>query len=319
MEKQSRQSKNISGILPIIKPKGITSSKALLRVKRHFNFTKAGHSGTLDPMATGVLIILLGGATKIMPYIKHWDKEYIAKAHLGIRTDSDDSEGEIIEEKIVKPFDQNNLKKTFNIFQGAFDQLPPAFSAKKIDGKRAYSYAREGLTPLLKKSRVTVEEIEILSYEHPILEFRVKCSAGTYIRSICRDLGEMLGCGAHMCSLVRTRNGQFNINDSLEIDNMENLNNDYIDKLKMLQGSYLEFPECSLKVDFDSISRGGGNIEKRSFLDSGRQYRFKKGELLSITSHNGNLLGVFESCVDRGLYDEAKDSSCVLRAKRLFN
>ncbi|MCH5228563.1 MAG: tRNA pseudouridine(55) synthase TruB [Muribaculaceae bacterium] len=185
-----------------------------LRVKKF----KVGHAGTLDPLATGVLLVCTGRATRKIEELQSGEKEYVATVELGATTPSFDLETEIDATFPTDHIDEEMARKALENFVGNIMQVPPAFSAVKIEGKRAYKYARTGKDPELKAKPITIREIEFISLENNLLKFRVVCGKGTYIRALARDLGKALGSGAHLIALTRTRVGDFNIRDCMSID-----------------------------------------------------------------------------------------------------
>ena len=214
------------GLLLLNKPTGITSNAALSRVKRVLRTKSAGFAGTLDPMATGVLPIALGEATKCLPYIEDVDKSYEFTVRWGIATDTLDTEGKMIAENPVRPT-ENNIKNILPQFTGQISQIPPAFSAIKINGQRAYDLARAGEAPEMKARIVTIhalELVEIASADHAT--FRVTCSKGTYIRSLAQDMAYALGALGHLTGLTRTRSGKFVLADCIWLDDLLAMNPD---------------------------------------------------------------------------------------------
>ena len=188
----------MDGVLIINKPKGYTSHDIVNIVKKQLNITKVGHAGTLDPMATGVLIILLGEATKLSNYLMNHDKEYIATLKLGKRTDTLDSEGQIIEEKEIPALSKENINEVLLSFLGKSKQIPPMYSAIKINGKKLYELARKGEEIERKEREIEIYEIEFIKLKEENnkvseIEFKVNCSKGTYIRTLCEDIAERLG------------------------------------------------------------------------------------------------------------------------------
>ncbi|MFH1012252.1 MAG: tRNA pseudouridine(55) synthase TruB [Candidatus Peregrinibacteria bacterium] len=209
----------MNGILIINKPKGWTSFDVVAKTRGLLNVKKVGHTGTLDPMATGVLVLCIGRATKLASRITGMDKEYLAEITFGATSTTDDAEGDITPHlgKINEPT-LIDIEKALEKFTGTFAQMPPDFSAKKIEGKRAYKLARSGQTPKLEPSEVTVDKIEVLDYKYPLLKIRVQCGKGFYMRSLARDLGQILGGGGYLSSLERTRVGQYAIEQAIGID-----------------------------------------------------------------------------------------------------
>lgn len=208
----------MDGILVINKPAGITSHDVVDAVRRRFNIKRVGHAGTLDPMAIGVLIILIGKATKSSIRFMHEDKEYVATLFLGKQTDTQDSSGRVIGERSIDRLDIDSVKKALNSFLGEIEQIPPMASAKKYKGKKLYQLARKGKSIPRKPCRVKIHEIELLDLNLPEVLFRVRCSRGTYIRTLCEDIGKALGYPAHMSGLLRTASGRFSLEQARDLD-----------------------------------------------------------------------------------------------------
>jgi len=216
-------------VISLDKPYGWTSADAVRKIKfksqRFFKVKniKVGHAGTLDPLATGVLLVCLGRATKMAELLQAQEKEYTAEITFGCTTPSFDLEKEVDH---YYPLDHINIETINNIlpkFMGEQDQIPPIFSAKLVEGSRAYDLARAGVDKELKPSRVTIYDLEAISYDSPVLKLRVRCSKGTYIRSLARDLGTALESGAYLTGLVRTSSGSFSVKNSITIEDLENL------------------------------------------------------------------------------------------------
>ncbi|ANG66486.1 tRNA pseudouridine(55) synthase TruB [Chlamydia gallinacea] len=203
------------GILLIDKPEGRTSFSLIRALTKLIGVKKIGHAGTLDPFATGVMVMLIGRKfTRLSDTLLFEDKEYAAVAHLGTTTDSYDCNGKIVGRSKKIPTYQEILEAS-QYFQGEIQQIPPMFSAKKINGKKLYEYARKGLSIERRHSTVQVH-LQITKYEYPLLCFSVRCSKGTYIRSIAHELGNMLGCGAYLEELRRLRSGNFSIDQCID-------------------------------------------------------------------------------------------------------
>ena len=203
----------ISGILNIKKEAGFTSHDVVAKLRGIVHQKKIGHTGTLDPDATGVLPVCLGKATKLCDIIGDWDKTYEAVLLLGKETDTEDTSGKILEEKEVTVTEEE-IQNIILSFQGTYDQIPPMYSAKKVNGKKLYELAREGKTVERKARPVCFYEIEPLEIHLPLVKIRVTCSKGTYIRTLCHDVGEKLGCGGCMEELLRTKVGRFSLEES---------------------------------------------------------------------------------------------------------
>ncbi len=212
-----------SGILLLDKPSGITSNSALGRAKRVLGIRKAGHTGTLDPMASGLLVLCFGEATKMSGFLLDADKAYEAQATLGITTDSEDAEGEVLEHRQVPDLEPEDIERVLEQFRGPIEQIPPMFSALKHQGKRLYELARQGEVVDRPARSVVIHSLELAGWLSPCLQLRVSCSKGTYIRSLVRDLGEALGCGAHLSALRRTRSAPFDIADAITLDALSDL------------------------------------------------------------------------------------------------
>ncbi|HYA32135.1 MAG TPA: tRNA pseudouridine(55) synthase TruB [Thermodesulfovibrionales bacterium] len=208
-------------IINFNKPKGITSHQAVEKIRRTLGVKKAGHAGTLDPLATGVLIICVGEGTKVARFLSDLDKEYVAVVKLGEKTNTFDSEGEVTEKREGFSCAKEDIEKTLPGFLGAIKQVPPMFSAVKQGGTPLYKLARKGITVERTQRAVTVHEIGITRFSLPYFEMRVVCSKGTYIRSLCNDIGEALGMGAHMAGLTRTRTGVFRIEHAMNMSDLE--------------------------------------------------------------------------------------------------
>jgi tRNA pseudouridine55 synthase len=201
-------------ILIIDKPAGMTSHDVVDFVRRRLCIKKVGHCGTLDPMATGVLVILLGKATKLSAVLSSDDKEYICSLTLGESTDTHDGTGKIIKRMPVEGIKYDLAKDTILSFKGRQKQTPPMVSAKHHNGKRLYALARKGIIVERKPVDIDIKDIHILSISGNVIELKIVCSKGTYIRTLCDDIGKKLGCGAHMSALRRTRSGEFCIKDA---------------------------------------------------------------------------------------------------------
>ncbi len=213
----------LEGVLLIDKPQGITSHDVVDRVRRRLRMKRIGHAGTLDPMATGLLIILVGKATKISQFLMSLDKVYEGTIMLGMETDSHDADGEVIVTKPVPEISEQQMKEYFAGFVGDQYQLPPMYSAKKIDGVPLYKLARKGKTVEREQRFIHVSSFELLRFELPELDFRVACSKGTYVRTIAHDLGQKIGCGAHLNALRRTAIERFEIEDSFTLEELEEM------------------------------------------------------------------------------------------------
>jgi len=209
------------GFILINKPAGITSHDVVDKLREITKIKRIGHAGTLDPFATGLLILGIGrGFTKKLSAFQKKDKEYIATLRLGAESDTFDREGKIVEKKIEKIPERKEIEEVLKNFLGEIEQIPPAFSAKKIKGKKLYELARKGIKVEPKPQKVKIYEISILEYKFPYLKIKVKCSSGTYIRSLANDIGKKLGCGAYVEELKRTKIGEFSLKSAVEFSKL---------------------------------------------------------------------------------------------------
>jgi tRNA pseudouridine55 synthase len=211
--------KDANGILVLDKPTGLTSRDAVDRAGRWFpRKTRLGHTGTLDPLASGVLVLCVGPATRLTEYIQDMGKTYLATVRLGARSATDDAEGPITPSSVPAPPDDKAVRATVAKFVGSIEQVPPAYSAAKVTGRRAYDLARQGTDVELAPRTVRIDAIDVLAFDYPLLRLEVRCGKGTYIRSLARDLGDRLGCGGYVDELRRTRVGPFTPADAVPLD-----------------------------------------------------------------------------------------------------
>lgn len=214
------QTKELSGVLLVDKPQDHTSHDVVARLRGKLQTRKIGHAGTLDPMATGLLIMLIGKATRISQYLISLDKEYIGTIELGKVTDSQDAEGQVMETRPVPELTQAALEKAMAGFLGDQYQTPPMYSAIKIDGVPLYKKARKGEDVEREPRFIRVSEFALTGMALPRFDFRLRCSKGTYVRTIAHDLGQKLGCGAHLAALRRTATHKFNISQALPLEEL---------------------------------------------------------------------------------------------------
>lgn len=210
-----------SGILLVNKPVGPTSHDVVARIRKVAGMKRVGHAGTLDPFASGLLLVLLGQATRLAEYLIPLDKSYQARARLGIETTTHDPEGETVrEDSSWSSLSAPDVAHALEGFHGRLLQEPPVYSAKKVRGESAHRRVRRGEDVRLEPTEVTVHEIELLAFQPPTVEFHVRCSSGTYIRALARDLGRQLGPGAHLTGLIRTSIGPFPLEESVPLDSL---------------------------------------------------------------------------------------------------
>ncbi|GAA0228208.1 tRNA pseudouridine(55) synthase TruB [Metaclostridioides mangenotii] len=261
-------------VINILKPTGMTSHDVVSAVRKILNTKKVGHTGTLDPDASGVLPICVGKATKISEFILSKDKEYLCEMTLGISTDTYDSSGTILNRSDNIDFDIEDIEKAFDKQRGEIEQFPPVYSALKINGKRMCDLVRSGREDeiVLKSRKVNIKNIEILRFESNKVVFKVECSKGTYVRSICHDIGEELGCGAHMSLLIRTSSGMFKLEDSITLEELDAKFKDgsLEDYLKDGDVDFVlrEYKYILLNDNALKYYTNGGAIDERRFLKS---------------------------------------------------
>lgn len=222
MSRPRRRGRDIHGVLLLDKPQNLSSNDALQKVKRIYNANRAGHTGALDPLATGMLPICLGEATKFSQYLLDSDKRYRVIARLGQRTDTSDADGQIVQQRPVS-FTQAQLDAALQTFRGNIQQVPSMYSALKYQGKKLYEYARQGIEVPREARAITVYELQFIRWEGDELELEVHCSKGTYIRTIIDDLGELLGCGAHVIYLRRLQVAKYPLARMVTLDQLNAL------------------------------------------------------------------------------------------------
>jgi len=307
----------LNGIINVLKPPGMTSFDIVANLRGILKTKKIGHTGTLDPAAVGVLPVCIGNATKAIEYLTDKDKFYRAEMILGIETDTQDSTGEIT---AVHEIDVTNeaIINVIERFKGKYDQLPPMYSAVKIDGKKLYELARKGITVERKLRELEIYAIDVLNIETfliPEIEgstksvikvlFDVKCSKGTYIRTLCADIGQRLGCGGHMSFLVRMSAGNFNITDALTLEEIKAKSDE-----KALSDIFID-----VGIVFEGLEKVVLNIKDEKKLLNGvsvllNNEKFKLGESIRIFSEVDKFLAIGEVLlIDNRLY---------LKSKKLF-
>ncbi len=208
------------GVILINKPKGLTSHDVVDVVRKKLGTKKVGHSGTLDPLAEGLLIILVGRYTKAFPMFSGFDKKYMGILKLGETTSTGDSQGTILQTNSYENVTEPDIKKAFSAFEGETNQIPPMVSALRVNGKRLYKLARKGVTVKREPRKVTVHSWDVSKVDYPYVEFRVHCSKGMYVRKLAEDIGELLGCGAHMVKILRLAVGPFKLEEAINLDDV---------------------------------------------------------------------------------------------------
>ncbi len=269
----------MNGILAVDKPKGITSHDVVEYLRKKLGIKKIGHAGTLDPFATGLLLIGVGSATRLLEYLMKWEKTYQVKMLLGLITDTFDITGKIMEEHEVNVTDEM-IRKTINSFVGTYKQIPPAYSARKYKGQRLYELAREGKIITLPPREVTIYEINDVVINGKEVSFVVRASSGTYVRSLCMDIGYALGCGATATELRRLKIGNFTIQQAVDVFKLQTneITNKMFDPIEVLR-----FPKVCLK-EFGYKKAIEGNairVDEVSFFEN-----FSKNDVVQVIYQN---------------------------------
>jgi len=286
MARRKRAGRAISGILILDKPLELSSNIAVQRVKRHFFAAKAGHTGSLDPMATGVLPICLGHATKISSFLLESDKGYRFVMRLGQTTTTGDVEGDVLEEKPIPNIGDELLLQICQDFQGKIQQIPPMYSALKHNGQRLYALARKGEVVDRPPRDIEIKSIALIAKDAQTLTFDVVCTKGTYIRTLAEDIGKAIGCGAHLIFLRRTLTGPFSIEKSITMEQLEACDGNY-----ELLDEYLQCLDMALQ-DFPEVVCSGS---QKSDLCMGRKIAFDnipKEPLIRLYDEKGAIFGM---------------------------
>ncbi|KXK33078.1 MAG: tRNA pseudouridine synthase B [Candidatus Hinthialibacteria bacterium OLB16] len=304
-----------SGILNIDKPKGLTSHDVVDLIRRATRQRQVGHAGTLDPIATGVLPLCLGNATKLSEFLTAEEKEYRLVCRFGLETDTQDITGEVLKQVEGADPGLEQIEQALENFRGEIQQIPPMVSAKRHQGKRLYDLARQGIEVEREPIQVRIHEIEILGYNAPDLEIRVLCSKGTYVRTLCHDIGRMLGCGAVMAGLVRTKCGDMKVEESVDVACLK-------DPASVQQ--HLLSPDVVL-VKFPAVVIQ--DMEIRSWM-TGRSIRsgailsatseYPRDAMLRIKSRDGRLVGLGKSLFDSSQIARLGGDLEVLKPVRVF-
>jgi tRNA pseudouridine55 synthase len=263
----------MDGALLLDKPLGVSSNFALQKAKKIMGARKAGHGGTLDPLASGLLVVVFGEATKFAGPLLDGDKEYLATLQLGVTTATGDAEGDVLERR---PIDANDadVQEVLGRFRGEIEQIPPMYSALKRDGVPLYKLARRGEEVERKPRRVSISQLDLRAFHSPLMEIRVRCSKGTYIRTLAQDIGAALGCGAHLAALRRTGSGRFRIDDAVGLEALAAMSPE--SRLRRL------LPLAELLVGLP-----------RAELDAPSAARLRNGQALPVSGLAQGLCGVF--------------------------
>lgn len=299
----------VNGIINIYKEAGFTSHDVVAKLRGIVKQKKIGHTGTLDPDATGVLPVCLGNATKLCDMLTDKSKEYEACMLLGVTTDTQDMSGQILTEKQVNCTEEEAREAVLS-FVGGYDQIPPMYSALKVNGKKLYELARKGIEVERQPRRVEIPAIDIIECKLPEIRFRVSCSKGTYIRALCADIGDKLGCGAAMKSLVRTRVGVFVLEEAWKLSEVEKMvaEGTLLEHVTASDQVFLECPKVVVKSEADKALANGNKLGIK-------QVRFEKEQALK----DGEVLRVYDSRdVFTGVYTYVATERCLKPYKMFF-
>lgn len=285
-----------NGIVNVYKERGFTSHDVVAKLRGICKMKKIGHTGTLDPEAVGVLPVCLGSGTKLCDMLTDWDKEYIAVLRLGVVTDTQDMTGQILSkcsDDRMEMLTEEQVRDVIMGFVGDYDQIPPMYSALKVDGKKLYELARAGREVERKPRTVQIREIEIQTVDLPLVEMRVVCSKGTYIRTLCHDIGDKLKCGGSMESLVRSRVGIFRIEDALTLAELEKLRDDNKISYVIVSPDAI-FSSCRAVTVNEQGCRPVQNGNPLSMAQLTERLWFKDGEQVRVYDNTGRFYGIYD-------------------------
>ena len=292
---QSAEKTRLSGILPVYKEKGFTSFDVVAKLRGILKTKKIGHTGTLDPDAEGVLPICIGPATKLVEMLTDFPKEYVAEMLLGLTTDTQDISGKVLKTGKLEA-DEDKVRKAIFSFIGEYDQIPPMYSALKHNGKKLYELAREGKTVERMPRRILIYNIDIvgisLSQDQPKASIKVRCSKGTYIRTLINDIGEKLGCGACMTSLIRTEAAGFGLNDCIKLSEAESRVNTSGTQGMLIstENVFEKYPKVSVKYGYDKLLYNGNRLTGDCF-----EQEDISGDCLRVYNSKGDFIAVYQA------------------------
>lgn len=292
-----------SGIINVYKEKGFTSFDVVAKLRGILKTKKIGHTGTLDPDAEGVLPVCIGRATKVCDILTDKDKVYEAVMLLGVETDTQDTSGEVLKELPVE-VSEEAVKEAILSFVGEYAQVPPMYSALKVNGKKLYELAREGKTVERKARNVQIFSIEILEMDLPRVRMSVHCSKGTYIRTLCHDVGQKLGCGGCMDKLLRTKVGVFELADTLKLAEIDALSREGLveDRIISVDELFEDYTKVWMKQEFDVVVHNGNRVKKRMFEEK----LSSNTERLRVYDSKGEFIGIYEYSEERSDFKPVK-------------
>lgn len=291
----------IHGILNVYKEKGFTSHDVVAKLRGIVGQKKIGHTGTLDPDAEGVLPICLGKATKLCDFLTDKQKTYETVMLLGVQTDTQDTSGKILEERETGGLTEEEVAEAVLSFVGEYDQIPPMYSALKVNGKKLYELAREGIEIERKARRVQITDIVIKETELPRVRMEVSCSKGTYIRTLCHDIGRKLGCGACMEELVRTKVSMFDIEDSITLDEAARMKEEgkLGEVLHLIDDMFPDYPKIIVKEKYAPLLYNGNPFYKNQAENS---VFLEDKEPARVYDHKGKFIGIYHYDKEKRLF-----------------
>ncbi|MCM1162387.1 MAG: tRNA pseudouridine(55) synthase TruB [Roseburia sp.] len=300
----------IHGIINVYKEKGFTSHDVVAKLRGILKQKKIGHTGTLDPDAVGVLPVCLGSATKLCDMLTDRDKEYIAELQLGCVTDTQDMTGKVLKQSKVQQ-QGAEIRNVIMSFQGVSQQIPPMYSALKVNGKKLYELAREGKEIERKPRTIRITEIEIQKVQLPIVCMRVVCSKGTYIRTLCNDIGERLGCGGAMKSLIRSRVGEFTLEDALTLTQIEALRDEdrLKEKIVSVDAVFQEYPACIIGAQWKKLIENGNGFGKKQIFKmsgAGKETGLEKADGIRVYDEDGIFYGIYGWVKEKNRFEPIK-------------
>ena len=300
-----RKGNDVDGILLLDKPLGISSNAALQKVRYLFDAKKAGHTGSLDPLATGVLPICFGQASKVTPYLLDADKSYRCTAQLGATTTTGDKEGDVLQERDVTSFSERDVEAILETFRGEIQQIPPMYSALKHNGQPLYKLARQGIDIKRKPRDVTIHELVLIEKSEDTITLDVRCSKGTYIRTLAQDIGEALGFGAHLSMLRRTHVSPFNCDKLYTIEDIEKLAEDgrLEEALLPIDTALQKLPSLKLSEEETKLMRNGIKVKRADTPNA---------DMIRLYNQNDIFIGI-------GRHSKNENNEVQIAPRRMMN
>ena len=298
----------MDGLLLVRKPPHCTSHDVVARIRKALNISRVGHFGTLDPLATGVILIAVGRATRLFPFLSKADKGYRGVIRLGFSTDTYDGEGERTSDEVSCFPAEETVRDKLKSMEGSSQQIPPPFSAKKYKGKPLYSLARKKIKVPLKPSPIYVHYFHLDEYDPPWIHFEVKCSTGTYIRSLAHELGQSIACGAHLAELTRTSVGAYRLDDCSPLDDIEQLaaQGRIHEVLLPMESLLPDFPKLLLNPEGVHLARNGNQIYPEHIVwidDAGKtEEEFKTVDTFRLFSEEGSLIAFAKQISEKNCF-----------------